>query len=69
MFCAGASAFGQAGTEKQPMEITASGNTNYENGIATAHGNVAIHTGDADIYADSALFRLALDQLNGIAEL
>ena len=51
------------------MEITASGNTNYENGIATAHGNVAIHTGDADIYADSALFRLALDQLNGIAEL
>src|SRR4051812_24228537 len=51
-----ASAFGQAGTEKQPMEITASGNTNYENGIATAHGNVAIHTGDADIYADSVRY-------------
>lgn len=53
LFCACASAFGQAGTEKQPMEITASGDTNYENGVATAHGNVAIHSGDADIYADS----------------
>lgn len=52
LFCACASAFGQAGTEKQPMEITASGETKYEDGIATAHGNVAIHTGDADIYAD-----------------
>jgi lipopolysaccharide assembly outer membrane protein LptD (OstA) len=56
LFCACASAFGQAGTEKQPMEITSSGETKYENGIATAHGNVAIHTGDADIYADSARF-------------
>ncbi|HEX8076551.1 MAG TPA: LPS assembly protein LptD, partial [Chthoniobacterales bacterium] len=56
LFCACASALGQAGTEKQPMEITASGDTNYENGIATAHGNVAIHTGDADIYADSARY-------------
>jgi lipopolysaccharide export system protein LptA len=56
LFCAGASAFGQAGTEKQPMEITSSGETKYEDGIATAHGNVAIHTGDADIYADSARF-------------
>ena len=56
LFCACASAFGQVGTEKQPMEITASGETKYENGIATAHGNVAIHTGDADIYADSARY-------------
>jgi lipopolysaccharide assembly outer membrane protein LptD (OstA) len=47
---------GQAGSEKQPMEITSSGETQYENGIATAHGNVAIHTGDADIYADSARY-------------
>jgi lipopolysaccharide assembly outer membrane protein LptD (OstA) len=54
--CACASAFGQAGTEKQPMEITASGETNYQEGLATAHGNVAIHTGDADIYADSAKY-------------
>jgi lipopolysaccharide assembly outer membrane protein LptD (OstA) len=56
LFCACASAFGQAGTEKQPMEITASGETKYENGLATAHGNVAIHTGDADIYADSVRY-------------
>jgi LPS-assembly protein len=56
LFCACASAFGQAGTEKQPMEITSSGETKYENGIATAHGDVAIHTGDADIYADSARY-------------
>src|SRR6476661_3095428 len=54
--CACTSAFGQAGTEKQPMEITASGETNYQEGLATAHGNVAIHTGDADIYADSAKY-------------
>ena len=54
--CACASAFGQAGTEKQPMEITASGETKYENGLATAHGNVAMHTGDADIYADSVRY-------------
>ena len=56
LFCACASAFGQAGTEKQPMEITASGETRYENGVATAHGNVALHTGDADIYADSVRY-------------
>lgn len=37
-----------------PIEITASGETNYENGIATAHENVAIHLTDTDIYADSA---------------
>jgi LPS-assembly protein len=38
------------------MEITASGETKYEDGLATAHGNVAIHTGDADIYADSVRY-------------
>ncbi|MGZ5018967.1 MAG: LPS-assembly protein LptD [Chthoniobacterales bacterium] len=38
----------------QPMEITASGGTHYDNGIATAHDNVAIHIGDTDIYADDA---------------
>src|ERR1700731_2346935 len=56
VFCASSWAFGQAGTEKQPLEITASGDTNYENGLATARGNVSIHTGDADIYADSATY-------------
>ena len=43
-------------SEKQPVEITATGDTNYQNGLATAHGNVAIHTGDSDIYADSAQY-------------
>jgi LPS-assembly protein len=46
----------EVGTEKQPIEITAAGDTNYQNGIATAHGNVAIHAGDADIYSDSATY-------------
>jgi lipopolysaccharide export system protein LptA len=41
---------------KQPIEITATGDTNYEDGLATAHGNVAIHAGDSDIYADSAQY-------------
>jgi hypothetical protein len=56
VFCASSWAFGQAGTEKQPVEITSTGDTNYENGLAKARGNVAIHTGDADIYADSAIY-------------
>ena len=43
-------------SEKQPIEITATGDTNYQDGLATAHGNVAIHTGDSDIYADSAQY-------------
>ncbi|PZR70582.1 MAG: hypothetical protein DLM73_17485 [Chthoniobacterales bacterium] len=43
-------------SEKQPMEITATGSTDYQNGIATAHGDVVIHSGDADIYADSATY-------------
>ena len=46
----------EVGTEKQPLEITATGATNYQNGIATAHGNVAMHAGDADIYADSVRY-------------
>ena len=38
------------------MEITSSGQTNYENGLATARDNVAIHIGDTDIYADFAQY-------------
>lgn len=38
----------------QPIEITATGGTNYDNGIATARDNVAIHVGDTDIYGDAA---------------
>jgi LPS-assembly protein len=42
--------------KNQPIEITSSGETRYENGIAIARDNVAIHCGDADIYADSARY-------------
>jgi len=56
LLCAASLAQAELGTEKQPLEISATGDTNYENGIATAHGNVAIHAGDADIYADSVRY-------------
>ena len=49
---------GQTATDHQlagqPIEINATGGTNYENGIATARDNVAIHIGDTDIYGDRA---------------
>jgi LPS-assembly protein len=40
----------------QPVEITSTGQTTYENGLATARDNVAIHIGDTDIYADYAQY-------------
>ncbi len=42
--------------QKEPIEITSSGETRYENGIAIANGDVAVHLGDTDIYADSARY-------------
>jgi hypothetical protein len=39
-----------------PVEITSSGQTTYENGVATARDNVAIHIGDTDIYGDFAQY-------------
>jgi len=42
--------------KNQPVEITSTGETHYENGVAIAHDNVAIHVGDTDIYADSAQY-------------
>jgi LPS-assembly protein len=42
--------------ENAPIEITSSGETSYENGVATARDNVAIHVGDTDIYADYAQY-------------
>src|SRR5207237_2029699 len=42
--------------KNQPVEITSTGETRYENGIAFARDNVAIHLGDTDIYADSARY-------------
>jgi len=56
LLCTATLAQAELVSEKQPIEITATGNTNYQNGLATAHGNVAIHTGDSDIYADSAQY-------------
>ncbi|HEY1583157.1 MAG TPA: LPS assembly protein LptD [Chthoniobacterales bacterium] len=44
------------GPGQLPIEITATGQTTYENGLATAHDNVAIHFGDTDIYSDFAQY-------------
>lgn len=56
VLCAATLAQAELASEKQPIDITATGDTNYRDGLATAHGNVAIHTGDSDIYADSAQY-------------
>jgi len=42
--------------ENAPIEITSTGQTTYEGGLATARDNVAIHVGDTDIYADYAQY-------------
>jgi LPS-assembly protein len=42
--------------ENVPIEITSTGGTTYENGLATARENVAIRVGDTDIYADYAQY-------------
>jgi len=47
------------GLKDQPIEITATGGTTYDNGIATARDNVAIHVGDTDIYGDRATYNSA----------
>lgn len=55
LFLAAGAANAEIATPRDlPVEITASGETKYENGIATASDNVAIHFGDTDIYADHA---------------
>jgi len=56
LVCAATLAQAELASQKQPIEITATGDTNYQDGLATAHGNVAIHAGDSDIYADSAQY-------------
>ena len=43
-------------SDHEPVEITSTGETTYENGIATARDNVAIHVGDTDIYGDFAQY-------------
>lgn len=47
-----------------PVEITSSGETNYENGMATARDNVAIHVGDTDIYADFAQYNSTTHEIS-----
>src|SRR5262249_1317211 len=42
--------------ENAPIEITSTGETTYEKGLATARDNVAIHIGNTDIYADYAQY-------------
>ncbi len=44
------------GPENAPVEITSSGGTTYDNGIAVARENVAIRFGDTDIYSDYARY-------------
>src|SRR5437016_13970163 len=46
----------QQPSEHEPVEITSSGETTYENGVATARDNGAIHIGDTDIYGDFAQY-------------
>ena len=56
-FCAAGVARPAINTPRdQPVEITSTGETNYENGLATARDNVAIHIGDTDIYSDFAQY-------------
>src|SRR5215813_13016762 len=43
-------------SQHEPVEITSTGETTYENGVATARDNVAIHIGATDIYADYARY-------------
>jgi LPS-assembly protein len=45
--------------ENAPIEITSTGETTYENGLATARDNVAIHIGNTDIYSDYAQYNPA----------
>jgi len=45
--------------ENAPIEITSTGETTYEKGLATARDNVAIHIGNTDIYADYAQYNPA----------
>lgn len=56
LLCAATLVRAELAPQKQPIEITATGDTNYKDGLATAHGNVVIHSGDSDIYADSVQY-------------
>ena len=50
--------------QNAPIEITSTGETTYENGLATARDNVAIHVGDTDIYADYAQYNSSTHEVD-----
>jgi LPS-assembly protein len=57
-------AWGEINTPQNvPIEITSTGQTTYENGLATARDNVAIHIGNTDIYADWAQYNSATHEV------
>ena len=57
LFASAGLIFGEIKTpENAPIEITSTGETTYENGLATARDNVVIHIGNTDIYADYAQY-------------
>jgi lipopolysaccharide export system protein LptA len=56
LLAAGLAIAARSTADHEPVEITSSGETTYENGIATARDNVAIHIGDTDIYGDFAQY-------------
>ena len=49
--------------ENVPIEITSTGETTYQDGLATARDNVAIHMGDTDIYADYAQYNSSTHEI------
>src|SRR5438874_5073854 len=49
--------------QNAPIEITSTGETTYENGLATARDNVAIHIRNTDIYADYAQYNPATHEV------
>src|SRR5947208_10223659 len=55
-WAAGLAGAANSTSDHQPVEITSSGETTYDNGVATARDNVAIHIGDTDIYGDFAQY-------------
>jgi LPS-assembly protein len=60
LFASAGLIYGEVKTpENAPIEITSTGQTTYENGLATARDNVAIHIGNTDIYADYAQYNSA----------
>src|SRR5881227_2429443 len=56
VLAAGVAAAANNTSDHEPVEITSSGETTYDNGVATARDNVAIHIGDTDIYGDFAQY-------------